>query len=60
MFSPCLFIFSDDITIPLGGQKSKGTFEKKAFLSSDIGPLGSQGIKNHDAKHVRKRGITKD
>jgi hypothetical protein len=53
MFSPCLFIFSDDITIPLGGQKSKGTFEKKAFLSSDIGPLGSQGIKNHDAKHVR-------
>jgi hypothetical protein len=70
MISPYLFSFSDNITIPLGGQKSKDIaqkifgqriFKREEFLIAEGGgPLGSHSVRKDAATHVRRCGVTKD
>jgi hypothetical protein len=69
MMSPYSFSFSDDITIPLGGQKSKDIaqnifgqriFKKDEFLAAKGGPLGSHSVCKYAAAHVRRCGVSKD
>jgi hypothetical protein len=65
--SPYLFAFSDDISIPLGGLKSKAIVQKifgqKVFKMEEFkdgGKLGSHSIRKFSATHVRNSGATKD
>ena len=69
--SPYLFNFSDDVSIPKGGQKSKETAEtifNKVFKMEVFGgetaggrdSLGSHSIRNFAATHARRSGCTKD
>ena len=69
MASPYLFPFTDDITIPLGGQKSKDIaqnifgqriFKREEFSAVDTGPLGSHSVRKYAATHVRRCGVTKN
>ena len=68
MISPYLFPFTDDITIPLGGQKSKDIaqnifgqriFKREEFSAVDTGPLGSYSVSNYAATHVKRCGLAK-
>ena len=65
--SPYVFAFSDDITMPGGGQKAKdiaqsifgqNVFKREEFQLSGL--LGSHSIRKFAATHVRKCGISKD
>jgi hypothetical protein len=69
MISPYLFSFSDDITIPLGGQKSNDIaqnifgqqiFMREELLVAEWGPLGSHSVCKYAATHVRRCGVTND
>jgi hypothetical protein len=62
-----VFAFSEDITIPSGGQKSKETaqniFGQKVFKREEFqeaGLLGSHSIRKFASTHVRGCGISKD
>lgn len=65
--TPYLFAFSDDVTVPNGGEKSKATaqdifgsdiFNQPEF--EDTGPLGSHSVRKYASSHARKGGSTKD
>ena len=65
--SPYVFTFSDDVTVPSGGQKAKETaqniFGQKVFMREEFqaaGFLGSHSIRKFAATHVRRCGILKD
>jgi hypothetical protein len=65
--SPYVFAFSDDITVPSGGQKAKemaqNIFGQKVFKLDEFqstGLLGSHSIRKFAATHVRRCGISKD
>jgi hypothetical protein len=54
MISPYLFPFTDDITIPLGGQRSKDIaqnifgqqiFKGEELSAADTGPLGLHSVR---------------
>jgi hypothetical protein len=76
MLSPYLFCFSDDTSIPSGGQKGKvlvqtllqKVFKLEEFTSSGaddvnhnaICQLGSHSIRKFAATHTRKCGCTRD
>ncbi|KAI2497781.1 hypothetical protein MHU86_16723 [Fragilaria crotonensis] len=67
MASPYVFAFSDDITIPGGGQKAKETaqniFGQKVLKLQEFqtgGLLGSHSIRKFASTHVRRCGISKD
>ena len=67
MASPYLFAFSDDITIPGGGQKAKETaqniFGQKVLKLQEFqsgGLLGSHSIRKFASTHVRRCGVSKD
>jgi hypothetical protein len=67
MASPYVFAFSDDITIPGGGQKAKDTaqniFGQKVLKLEEFqtgGLLGSHSIRKFASTHVRRCGISKD
>jgi hypothetical protein len=68
---PHLFHFSDDVSIPKGGQKSKETaqtifnkvFKMEVFGGKTTGgtdSLGSQSIRKFAASHARRSGSIKD
>eukprot|EP00980_Cylindrotheca_fusiformis_P006798 scaffold1423_cov74-Cylindrotheca_fusiformis.AAC.1 len=65
--TPYLFSFSDDVTIPRGGDKSSSMvqhllqsaiFNKPEFQQS--GPLGSHSLRKYAATTVRNKGASKD
>ena len=66
MASPYFLAFSDDITVPGGGEKTKETaqniFGLKKVLKADKfktrGLLGSHSIRKFAATHVRRFGIS--
>jgi len=65
--SPYVFAFSDDVTVPSGGQKAKemaqNIFGQKVFKRDEFqaaGLLGSHSIRKFAATHVRRCGISKD
>ncbi len=67
MASPYVFAFSDDITIPGGGQKAKETaqniFGQKVLKLQEFqsgGLLGSHSIWKFASTHVRRCGVLKD
>ena len=68
MISPYFFPFTNDIKIPLGGQKSKDIaqnifrqqiFKREESSEVDTGPLGSHSVRKYAATHVRRCGVTK-
>jgi hypothetical protein len=76
MLSPYLFCFSDDVTIPTGGQKAKvlvqtllgKIFRMQDFKTADdnesggsgLCHLGSHSIRKFAATHTRRCGCTRD
>jgi Transcriptional activator of glycolytic enzymes len=70
ILSPYVFSFSDDNSIPNGGQKSKETaqlmfgkiFKMEAFTGPDgvADHLGSHSIRKFAATHTRRCGCSKD
>ena len=72
ILSPYVFSFSDDNSIPNGGQKSKETaqlmfgkiFKMEAFTGPDgtgvADHLGSHSIRKFAAAHTRRCGCSKD
>jgi hypothetical protein len=69
MASPYVFAFSEDITVPKGGQKAKDiaqvifgqkVFPGPQFVDDENGPLGSHSIRKYAATHARRCGVTKD
>jgi hypothetical protein len=65
--SPYVFAFTEDITIPSGGQKAKDMaqtiFGQRIFRRQEfqeLGLLGSHSIRKFASTHVRKCGILKD
>jgi hypothetical protein len=67
MASLYVFAFSDDITIPGGGQKAKETvqniFGQKVLKVQEFqsgGLLGSHSIRKFASTHVRRCGVSKD
>ena len=69
--SPYIFSFSDDVSIPKGGQKSKETAQamfNKVFKMEVFGgeaadgtdSLGSHSIRKFAATHARRSGCSKD
>jgi hypothetical protein len=66
--TPYVFGFSDDYSIPEGGQKAKDfvqtvlaneIFNRPEF-NTDNGPLGSHSNRKLAATHARKNGCSKD
>ena len=69
MASPYVFAFSEDITVPKGGQKAKDiaqvifgqkVFPGPQFVDNENGPLGSHSIRKYAATHARRCGVTMD
>jgi hypothetical protein len=68
MLTPYIFGFSDDKTIPEGGNKAKESIQ--TILAIEInnqpefntakGPLGTHGVKRLALTHARKNGCSKD
>jgi hypothetical protein len=65
--SPYVFAFSEDVTIPSGGHKTKEIaqtiFGQKIFKREEFqsaGLLGSHSIRKFASTHVRRCGISKD
>ena len=65
--TPYLFAFTDDITIPKGGEKSKATVQDifssvifKLPEFAETGPLGSHRIRKYASSHAQKNGCSKD
>ena len=65
--SPYVFAFSEDVTIPSGGHKTKEIaqtiFGQKVFKREEFqsaGLLGSHSIRKFASTHVRRCGISKD
>ena len=65
--TPYLFVFSDDVTIPEGGKKSKNNVQKffveEIFNRPDFadpGLLGSHSFRKFAATLCRQKGATKD
>ena len=65
--TPYLFAFSDDVTIPRGGEKAKATvqniyltevFKRPEF--ENTGPVGSHSIRKYASTDVRNKGASKD
>jgi len=65
--TPYIFGFTDNITIPDGGEKAKDQvqtifsseiFNRQEFV--DTGPLGSHSVRKFASSHVRKCGISRD